>query len=90
MVDPSISYNRWRAITPSDTVAIGETTAGDGLARVPRAVYVGGTGNIVAVNQDGSTVTFNGVPAGTVLPIMPLRINSTSTTATGLVALYQV
>lgn len=90
MVDPSLSYNRWRSITPSDTVAIGETTAGDGLAKAPRAVYVGGAGNVVAVNDDGTTATFTGVPAGTVLPIMPKRINATSTTATALVALYQV
>ena len=27
------SFQRWVAITPSDTVAIGETTAADGKAR---------------------------------------------------------
>jgi hypothetical protein len=84
------SFQRWVAITPSDTVAIGETTAADGKARAPQAVYVGGTGNVVAVMGDGTTGTFTGVPAGTVLPITPIRINSTSTTATALVALYQV
>lgn len=30
------SFQRWVAITPSDTVAIGETTAADGKARAPR------------------------------------------------------
>jgi len=84
------SFQRWVAITPSDTVDIGETTPDDGKATAPQAVYVGGTGNVVAVMGDGTTGTFTGVPAGTVLPITPIRINSTSTTATALVALYQV
>jgi hypothetical protein len=89
-VDTPVAYNRWVAITTSDTIAIGETTAGDGNARVPRAIYVGGAGNIVAVMADGRTATFNGAAAGSVLPIQPVRINATSTTATNLVALYQV
>jgi hypothetical protein len=53
-----------------------------------RAIYVGGAGDIVAVCQDGTAVTFSSVPAGTVLPIKAKRVNSTSTTATNMVALY--
>ena len=89
-IDIPIAYNTFIAITPSDTVAIGESTAGDGKKRAPRAVYVGGTGALVAVMADGTTATFSGIPAGTVLPIQPTRINATATTATLLLALYQV
>jgi hypothetical protein len=84
------AYNKWVAITKSDTINIGEITADDGHALLPDAIYVGGAGNVVAVASDGSTATFTGVTAGTVLLIQPKRVNSTSTTATAMVALYQV
>ena len=67
------------AITPSNSTDLDDLT---------KAVYVGGAGNIVAVDWLGNTCTFTGVLAGTVLPIRVRRINSTSTTATALVALY--
>ncbi len=68
------------AITPSDSVDIqgGQLT---------RGVYCGGAGNIYAV-IGGNTVAFIGVLTGTVLTIRCSRINSTSTTATNLVALF--
>lgn len=71
------------AVTKSDT---------DDVARVgseyPRALWVGGAGNVVLVAPDGSVATFEGVAAGTLLPIRFKRINSTSTTATLMVAIY--
>ena len=69
----------YAAVTPSDSTDFDVLT---------RAIYVGGAGNVVAVRRDGTTVTFTGVPAGSVLPIACRRINSTSTTATSIVALY--
>jgi hypothetical protein len=77
-VDLSVSWD-YSAVTPSDSVD---------LDVICRAIYVGGAGNVVAVRHDGTTVTFTGVQAGTVLPIAVRRINSTSTTATGIVALH--
>ena len=67
------------AITASDST---------NLTYLTRAIYVGGAGNVVAVFPDDSTVTFTAVPAGTVLPLVVKRINSTSTTATAMVAIY--
>lgn len=68
------------AITPSDSADIngGQTT---------RGIYVGSTGNVVAV-IGGNAITFVGVPTGAILPIRCTRINSTNTTATSLVALF--
>jgi len=43
----------------------------------------------VAVFEDGSTGAFT-VLAGTVLPLKCIRVNSTTTTATLMNALYQV
>jgi len=70
------------AITPSDSTLIPET----------RGVYVGVGGNVVAFMINGAgvyaAVTFTNVPSGAILPIRCTRINSTSTTATNMVALY--
>lgn len=65
------------AITPNDSTD---------LVDVPRGIYVGGTGNIVAT-INGVDLTFNNAQAGTILPIRPTRIKATNTTATGLIAL---
>jgi len=67
------------AITPSDT---------DNVPNAPVSVYVGGTGNVVVVTSRGDTVTFTGVPAGTILPVQVRQVKSTNTTATSLVAIY--
>lgn len=73
-------YTDGVAITPSDTVD---------LARVTDAVWVGGAGIVVAVWPSGKTVNVTCV-AGQLLPIRVKRVNATATTATLLVALYQV
>lgn len=67
------------AVTPSDTVEFAVTNAG---------LYVGVAGNVVVLWEDGRTVTLTGVLAGSLLPIRITRVNSTSTTATDMVALY--
>lgn len=69
----------FRAVTPSDTRNIPNGPA--------RALYVGGAGNVCALNEEGVAVVFVGVPAGTILPITTKRVKSTSTTATNIVAL---
>lgn len=77
--DSTAPASGFAAITISDSVD---------LTYVTRAVYVGGAGNLVAVDEQNNPVTFTGVTAGTVLPIRVRRVNLTSTTATALVALW--
>lgn len=72
------SGSKFAAITPHNSTDIPLT----------RAVYVGGAGNLVAVDADNTATTFTAVAAGTLLPIRVRRINSTDTTATALVAIY--
>lgn len=67
------------AVTPHDSTNFAEGEC--------RSLYVGGAGTVVGI-VDGAAVTFAGVVAGTVLPVRFTRINSTSTTATSMVALY--
>lgn len=52
-----------------------------------KAIYVGVGGNIVVVTPSGNAITFVGVPQGSILPVMGVRVNSTSTTATTMVGL---
>ncbi|MGA1564322.1 MAG: spike base protein, RCAP_Rcc01079 family, partial [Pontimonas sp.] len=50
------------------------------LTVFPRAIYVGGAGNVKVITLGGDTVTFSGVLAGTVLPVRVKRVFSTDTT----------
>ena len=72
------------AITPSDT----DNFVGPGTGECD-AIYVGGAGDVVVVLPNGITVTLTAV-AGGYLWLKAQRVNSTSTTATALVALYRV
>lgn len=74
-----VPNSSFRAVTPSDTYPIKGGPA--------RALYVGGTGDVAAINENGVAVTFVAVPAGAVLPIVTARVNSTGTSATDIVAL---
>ena len=70
---------RYEAITASDSTTLTYST---------RSIYVGNSGDVVAVGEDGAATTFKNVVAGTMLNIVAVRVNATSTTATDLVALY--
>lgn len=66
------------SVTPSDS---------DDLPEVTRALYVGGEGNVAASLASGAEVIFEGVSAGTVLPLRVSKILQTGTTATAIIGL---
>mgnify|MGYP001163372299 CR=1 FL=1 len=76
----TISSKKWEAVTASDST--------DFSSGICRGLYVGTTGNVAAVMDDDTAITFVGVPAGVVLPIQARRVNSTNTTASNMVALF--
>jgi hypothetical protein len=78
-IDSAGPGEQFFAITPSD---------GTNFNYSVRGIYVGVTGNVVCVNEAGTAVTFTAVPAGAILPVYAIRVNSTSTTATNMVGLY--
>jgi hypothetical protein len=78
--DSTSPAKRAVAVTPADGATI-ECT---------RGVWVGGAGTLSVrfVDRPSVDVTLLGVVAGTMLPIQVVCVNSTGTTATGIVALY--
>jgi hypothetical protein len=67
------------AVTTSNTV---------NLVAPSKSIWVGGVGDLTVLTVGGETVTFTAVPAGTRVPIQALRVLSTGTTATLIVALW--
>lgn len=66
------------AVTPSDSTELDIT----------RGVYVGTGGDLAVVMADDSlAVTFVAVPSGVLLPIRVLKVMSTNTTASDILAL---
>lgn len=80
-------YPIWLAITTSDTSDLKPFQ--DRNKILTDAIYVGATGDVTAVSEDGTAILFKGVPVGTFLPIRARRVNATATTATNLVACYK-
>lgn len=85
-------YALARAITLSDTVNFdGSVSLSGGFVKPCDAIYVGtkgSTGTMVVVLQDGTTATFVGLTAGTIIPIRAIRVNNTTTDVSTLLALY--
>ena len=65
-------------VTPSDATVLAPTWGG---------LFVGGAGNVAVVTKEGTTLTFTGVLAGSVLPIVVTRVRATGTTATNIVGM---
>lgn len=64
------------AVTPNDSTTFAAT----------RALYVGVSGDVKVDLAGGATLTFKAAPVG-MLPIQAVRVYSTGTTATDIVAL---
>ena len=58
------------------------------LAILPRAFFIGQTGDVSARLAGGQTVVFRNVQAGSLLPVRAARVNATGTTAADIVALW--
>ena len=68
--------------------AVYQSSPQTGLGNPGCFLYVGGAGNVSVVTIGNDIATFFGVPAGTTLPIQVLKLRSTSTSATNVVALW--
>lgn len=83
-------YNTAQAITTSDTVCYdGGTFAKGTKNKIADAILVGDAGIVIAAMEDNTTFRLTAT-AGMIIPIRTIRINSTTTTATNMYALYTV
>jgi len=77
--------------TKSDPASTGvAVTKSDSTVLKPGCVafYIGGTGDVAIESiEDGTPVVYKAVPVG-ILPVGGVRVRSTATTATDIVALY--
>ncbi|MFV2092649.1 MAG: hypothetical protein ACC634_06150 [Hyphomicrobiales bacterium] len=64
------------AITPNDSTD---------LTTVPRALWVGGLGDVPVITHAGTTVTFVGVQG--LLPVRVIRVLATGVTASNIVGM---
>lgn len=72
----NIQAEHAEAVTPSDTTEFN-----------PSTLYIGTAGNLVVKTVGGETLTFSNVVAGTFIPVVVIRVLS-STTAANIVRLY--
>lgn len=71
-------------VTQSDTADIAKLNGA-----YPRAIYIGGAGAVKITAADGSVATFEGVVAGTLLPVQTRRVWDTGTDVTAaIVGIY--
>lgn len=66
------------SVTPSDSAEM----------PITRSLYIGTGGDLTVTMADGQNVTFTNTNGGLILPIQVIKVYSTGTTATGIVALY--
>jgi hypothetical protein len=67
------------AVTKSDTTVYNRKFA---------AVWVGGAGDVAIRTAQGTTVTFVGAAAGSLIPVSGDMVMSTNTSATSIVAIF--
>lgn len=80
-----LQAGRAAAVTPSDTVNIPSVTGGVNNGCV---LYVGGAGTLKVTTIGGDEVTFTGLIAGSFIPVHVVKVWSTGTSATNIVALW--
>lgn len=70
-----VTYTSAFVVTPSDATVLAPTWGG---------LFVGGAGAVAVTTLDGEVVTFTGVLAGSVLPMVCTKVMATGTTATNI------
>lgn len=87
-LDPNIFTGPVRVmsgIARTGTVVLDTPYGSNGFAEFARWLYVGVTGNITYIKWDGTTQLLTNLVPGVWHPIYSIQVNSSGTTATGLV-----
>lgn len=89
MAYQKLQSSRAAAVTPSDTANIPSVSGPAGeTVNNGCVLYVGGLGDVRVLTAGGDDVVFSALPAGTFVPVNVVRVFSTNTTATNIVALW--
>ncbi len=83
-----LQAGRAASVAPSNTDNIPYVGDGAGDKLWPCVLYVGGAGDLKVKTAGGDEVTLVGVTAGSFVPVQVIRVFSTGTTATNIVALW--
>ena len=86
MANQKLQTERAAVVTQSNTADIQYVCGGD--INWPCVLYIGGAGNLRVLTAGGDDVTFNGVLAGSFLPVQVTRVFVTGTSATNIIALW--
>lgn len=66
-------------LTPSDTEMLPQ----------PSVIYAGGGGSVAVMTANGTSVTFTGLPPGSIIPVRVIQVYATGTSPlTGLLAIF--
>lgn len=85
MAYQKLQVGRAASVTPSDTANIPSVSGGTNNGCV---LYVGGAGNLKVETVGGDEVTFTGISTGAFLPVQVVKVFSTGTSATNILALW--
>lgn len=85
LVDNNNGVRQQSELQSVDVTASDSTDLHDGACS---AIYVTGAGNVAINLASGGTAVLTGLSAGQIVRVNASRIKSTSTTATGIKALY--
>jgi len=75
-------------VTPSDSSNIPNISSPDGVRNSGCVLYIGTGGNVKVLTSSGDEVTFTNVADGTFFPVQVVKVFSTDTTASGIIALW--
>jgi len=81
-----LQAQRASAVVPSDTVNI--PSVSNSTNEEPCVLYVGTGGNLRVLTSGDDNVTFINIQGGSFLPIQVVRVFSTGTTASNILALW--
>lgn len=88
MAYQKLQAGRAAAVSPSNTANIPNVATQDGLGNNGCVLYVGTKGNLKVMTVGGDEVTFTNVQDGSFIPVQVLKVFSTGTTASNIVALW--
>lgn len=76
------------AITYEDSVPVTQSDGTDDPAGPFAGFFTGSGGTVKVTTQRGSTRTLTNLPAGVIMPMVIVRVWSTTTTATGVLGMH--